>query len=61
MKYLNSRAIELVVKGLIALVALMLLAQLFKGIFAIISALLTIAIITVGMIVLLKALNSRRY
>ncbi|NWJ48886.1 MAG: hypothetical protein HXX08_23750 [Chloroflexi bacterium] len=61
MNYRNSRAVELVVKGLIALITLVVLAQLFKGVFAIISALLTITIITVGLIVLLKALNNRRY
>ena len=61
MKYLNSRATELLIKGLIGLVALVVLAQLFKGLLAIVSALLSVAIITIGLMVLLKVLNSRRY
>jgi multidrug efflux pump subunit AcrB len=52
---------ELVLKGMLALVVIIVLVQFFKGIFAIIAALLTIAIIGIGVLILMNLLSKRRY
>jgi hypothetical protein len=63
MRNFNSRTnvTELVVKGIIALIIIFVLVQVFKAIFAVVAALLTIAIIGVGVVILLKLLNRPRY
>lgn len=63
MRNFNSKTnvMGLVIKGIIALIIIFVLVQVFKAVFAVVAALLTIAIIGVGVLILLKLINRRRY
>ena len=52
---------SLIIKGLIALVLILVLVQVFKAVFAIVAALLTISIIGLGIYMLMNLLGRKRY
>jgi|GEM_PF-2058553 len=52
--------LELVIKGLIALVIIFVVIQVFRAVFAIVAALLTLVIIALGIMILLRLLGGRR-
>ena len=58
--YSSTGAAGLIIKGIIALVLIIILAQVFKAVMAIVAALLTLAVVGLGLYFLMNILGNRR-